>query len=228
MTDPHSRAGRGRLRVVTGPVRSSVLRLMCRAVLVLLILGGLSGSLTSLVGPVALAAEEPEAPVRVRGAAGDATADPAEGEAVTGRPAPAALPRPEGTRTPEPDPTAGEAIVANALTYVGYPYVAGGNSPAGFDCSGFTQFIVLITLGVDIGHGLPSQTAVGPWVEWGTWQPGDLVFFANTYKAGLSHVGIYVGDGLFVHAGDQATGVLVSSMYEEYYASRYYGAVRVA
>jgi cell wall-associated NlpC family hydrolase len=171
-----------------------------------------------------VAANEHDAPVRVRGSAGDATADPAEGEAVTGRPAPAVLP----TATPEPAPTAGERIVANALTYVGSPYVAGGNSPAGFDCSGFTQFIVLLTLGVDIGHGLPGQTAAGPWVEWGAWQPGDLVFFANTYKAGLSHAGIYVGDGLFVHAGDQSTGVLVSSLNETYYASRYYGAVRVA
>ena len=85
-----------------------------------------------------------------------------------------------------------------------------------------------MALGIDIGHGLPGQTAAGWWVDWGAWQPGDLIFFANTYQPGLSHVGIYVGDGLFVHAGNPATGVLVSSIYEDYYAYRYYGAVRIA
>lgn len=121
----------------------------------------------------------------------------------------------------------GQAIADFGLAYVGYPYVAGGNSPAGFDCSGFTQWVVLNVLGIDIGHALEGQPAAGPWVEWGVWAPGDLVFFQNTYKPGLSHDGIYIGDGLMVHAANESTGVLVSSFYSDYYAPRYWGACRL-
>lgn len=87
---------------------------------------------------------------------------------------------------------------------------------------------MLLALGIDNGGGLPGQTGTGWWVDWSAWLPGDLVFLANTDQPGRSHVGIYVGDGLFVHAGNEATGILVSSMYETYYAPRYYGAVRPA
>lgn len=127
-----------------------------------------------------------------------------------------------------PQPTVGESITGFALTYVGYPYVAAGNTPAGFDCSGFTQWVMLNVLGIDIGHGLDGQPAAGGWVDYGAWLPGDLVFFQNTYKAGLSHVGIYIGDGLFVHSENESTGVMISSMYSAYYGGRYWGAVRVA
>ena len=125
-------------------------------------------------------------------------------------------------------PTAGEVVAGFALTYAGYPYVAAGNSPAGFDCSGFTQYVVLNTLGIDIRHGVEGQQFAGPWVNWGDWQPGDLVFFQNTYQPGISHAGIYIGDGLFIHAENETTGVVITSVYSDYYASRYYGAVRVA
>ena len=126
-----------------------------------------------------------------------------------------------------PPPTAGEIMAGTAYQFLGYPYIWAGNGPYGFDCSGFTQYIVLITRGIDIGHGIPGQTAAGYWVDWGAWQPGDLVFFANTYQAGLSHAGMYVGDGLFIHAQNEGTGVVLTSMYSGYYASRYYGAVRI-
>lgn len=129
---------------------------------------------------------------------------------------------------PEPKPAAGDVITGFALAYVGYPYVAAGNTPGGFDCSGFTQFVILNTLGIDIGHGLGGQPGAGWWVDYGAWLPGDLVFFQNTYQAGLSHVGIYIGDGLFVHAENEGTGVTISSMYSAYYGSRYWGAVRIA
>ena len=129
--------------------------------------------------------------------------------------------------TPAAAPEAlGEAIIGFALGYVGYPYVWAGNTPAGFDCAGFAQFVVLNTLGVDIGHAIEGQPGAGRWVDWGTWHPGDLVFFQNTYREGLSHVGIYIGDGLFVHAENEGTGVIVSSMYSNYYGPRYWGAVR--
>lgn len=124
-------------------------------------------------------------------------------------------------------PTSGELIVGLALQYVGYPYWAAGNGPYGFDCSGFTQFIILNTLGWDIGHGLQGQPSMGAWVDYGAWLPGDLIFFQNTYQAGLSHVGIYIGDGLIVHAENEGTGVTISNIYSSYYGPRYWGAVRV-
>jgi cell wall-associated NlpC family hydrolase len=126
-----------------------------------------------------------------------------------------------------PAPALGDAIAGFALAFQGYPYVAAGNTPAGFDCSGFTQYVVLNTVGVDVGHAVEGQPWAGAWVEWGAWRPGDLVFFQNTYRAGISHAGIYVGDGLFVHAQNEGTGVVVTSMFSDYYAARYYGAVRV-
>ncbi len=177
----------------------------------------------------ALAAEpspDTTASVRVR----DTAAESARSEAPTPyvvepRPAPAVTPAPS---PPPPPPTSGERLAAFALQYLGYPYVWAGNTPAGFDCSGFTQFVVLNVLGVDIGHGLQGQTAAGAWVEWGTWQPGDLIFFQSTYQPGLSHVGLYLGNGQFIHAENEGTGVVISSVYSAYYASRYWGAVRVA
>lgn len=121
----------------------------------------------------------------------------------------------------------GQSIADYALTFVGYPYVAGGNSVYGFDCSGFTQFVFINTLGVDIGHGVEGQPWSGYLVDWEAWMPGDLIVFQNTYKAGISHVGIYIGEGLFVHAENEATGVTISSIYSDYYISRYWGATRL-
>jgi cell wall-associated NlpC family hydrolase len=120
----------------------------------------------------------------------------------------------------------GQYIANFALQFQGYPYVWAGNTPAGFDCSGFTQYVILNTLGYDIGHGVAGQTGYGAWVDWGAWQPGDLVYFAGTYRAGISHTGVYIGDGLFIHAENEGTGVVVSSIHSGYYAGHYYGAYR--
>lgn len=129
---------------------------------------------------------------------------------------------------PEADVSSlGDTIVAFALQYVGYPYVWAGNTPAGFDCSGFTQFVILNTVGVDIGHGIGGQPGAGAWVDAGALLPGDLVFFQNTYQPGLSHAGIYIGDGLFVHAENEGTGVVITALWSDYYGPRYWGAVRV-
>jgi cell wall-associated NlpC family hydrolase len=134
----------------------------------------------------------------------------------------------EANPTPEaPSATAGQAIVDFALSYVGYPYVAGGNSPYGFDCSGFTQFVMLNVLGIDIGHAVEGQPYTGAWVEWDAWQPGDVIFFQNTYRAGISHAAIYIGDYQFVHAENESTGVTISSIWSDYYLSRYWGAIRL-
>lgn len=122
--------------------------------------------------------------------------------------------------------TSGDAIVNYAMQFLGYPYVYAGNTPAGFDCSGFTQYVLINTLGIDIGHGVAEQTYSGSWVNWGEWQPGDLVYFAGTYRAGISHTGIYIGDGQFIHAENEGTGVVISSLYSDYYGGHYYGAYR--
>lgn len=120
----------------------------------------------------------------------------------------------------------GQSIADFALQFQGYPYVWAGNGPGGFDCSGFTQYVLLNTVGIDIGHDVAGQTGSGAWVEWDAWQPGDLVYFAGTYRVGVSHTGVYVGDGQFIHAENEGTGVVISSIYSEYYAGHYYGAYR--
>jgi cell wall-associated NlpC family hydrolase len=121
----------------------------------------------------------------------------------------------------------GAAIVAEALNYVGLPYVWGGTTPAGFDCSGFTYFVVNRVMNNGFSRDMATQLASGEPVGSDELQPGDLVFFQNTYKWGLSHVGIYVGGGQFVHAGSERTGVLVSNLWDSYWGPRYYAARRL-
>jgi cell wall-associated NlpC family hydrolase len=129
---------------------------------------------------------------------------------------------------PAPAVALGQVIANTAMAYLGYPYVAAGNGPGGFDCSGFTQYIVGITTGVWISHAVEAQPwSAGYWVDYGNWMPGDLIFFQNTYRAGISHVGIYIGDGLIVHAENYDSGVTIDSIYSSYYGPRYYGAVRI-
>lgn len=118
------------------------------------------------------------------------------------------------------------SIVSVAQNYLGVPYVWGGTSPSGFDCSGFTQY-VLRQCGYNINRTAAAQYSNGSYVSYGSLQAGDLVFFANTYAAsGITHVGIYIGGGQFIHAA--SGGVKISSLSESYYSSRYYGARRIA
>lgn len=121
----------------------------------------------------------------------------------------------------------GEAIVAEALRYVGLPYAWGGTTPAGFDCSGFTHYVLSNILGYNFTRDMHQQVVSGTYVDPANLTPGDLVFFENTYTWGLSHVGIYIGDGQFVHAGSERTGVLISDLWDDYWGSRYYSARHV-
>lgn len=123
----------------------------------------------------------------------------------------------------------GSKIAATAQKYVGYPYVWGGTSPSGFDCSGFVQYIYKL-YGYSINRTCPAQLSNGYSVSKANLQPGDIVFFSNTYTsdASVTHVGIYIGSGKFVHAANSRYGVIVSDLSESYYASRYAGARRIA
>ena len=98
------------------------------------------------------------------------------------------------------------------MQYVGYPYAYAGEGPYAFDCSGFTKFVIQNTLGMDITHDMFTQIGMGQSVGMDELQPGDLVFFANTFRPGLSHAGIYIGGGQFVHAENESTGVTVSDL----------------
>jgi cell wall-associated NlpC family hydrolase len=139
---------------------------------------------------------------------------------VTAAPEPAPAP-------PPPPPSIGDRIVGIAFGAVGSPYLFGGSSPVtGFDCSGLVHW-VLEQLGVDIARSAAAQYGYGEPVAPPDMRPGDLVFFANTYMPGLSHVGIYVGDGQFVDAGTERTGVRRASLGDPYWAARFVGARRI-
>ena len=147
-------------------------------------------------------------------------------ERITSEP-PAPVETPAPPPMPPPAPALGDQIAELALGYVGFPYVWGGASPlTGFDCSGFIQY-VLGRVGVGMNRVAADQYQQGEPVAAGQLQPGDLVFFANTYTVGLSHAGIYLGDGRFVDAGTERTGVRVASLWDPYWGPRFVGARRV-
>lgn len=129
----------------------------------------------------------------------------------------AAAPKQQVSRSSNP------TLVDNARSLIGIPYVFGGTSRNGFDCSGYTQYVFE---GSDISLPRTSseQFNVGSSVMKDQLQTGDLVFF-TTYASGPSHVGIYIGGGTFVHASN--SGVRTTSLSDSYYASRYVGARRV-
>ena len=122
----------------------------------------------------------------------------------------------------------GQEVANYALTFVGYPYVYGGSSPKGFDCSGFAKY-VYAQFGVTINRTASNQMDNGTAVSMGELQPGDLVFFkkAGTGSKRASHVGIYIGGGQFVHASTARTGVIVSNMSEAYYTTGFVGGRRL-
>ena len=116
-------------------------------------------------------------------------------------------------------------IVGTARSRLGCAYRMGASGPTVFDCSGFTSWVYSKN-----GKSLP-RTAAGQYsgtsrVSKSGLTAGDLVFFAGTYKSGISHVGIYIGGGQFVHAANSKTGVVVSSLNSGYYSAHYAGAGR--
>jgi peptidoglycan DL-endopeptidase CwlO len=121
---------------------------------------------------------------------------------------------------PAPPPATHGGVVGIAMQYLGTPYVYGGASPSGFDCSGFIMY-VFAQVGVSLPHNAAAQYGHGTPVDRSQLQPGDLVFFN-----GLGHAGIYVGGGSFIHSPHTGDVVKISSM-SGWYASTYVGARRI-
>lgn len=115
-------------------------------------------------------------------------------------------------------------IINNAQKYLGVPYVWGGATPDGWDCSGYTQYVMKES-GITIPRTAAEQYAVGTAVKKQDLQIGDLVFF-TTYKPGASHVGFYLGNDRFIHASSIAQQVTINTLSETYYAEHYIGARR--
>jgi hypothetical protein len=113
-------------------------------------------------------------------------------------------------------------VIASARKYLGVPYVWGGTSPDGFDCSGLVQ-TVFSENGIQLPRGSGDQYRDGKKVSDKKMRPGDLVFF-HTYTSGPSHVGIYVGEGKFLHAESSPRGVTITGLDEPYWNDRFLGA----
>ncbi len=116
-------------------------------------------------------------------------------------------------------------IIATAKKYIGVPYLWAGTTPKGFDCSGYTQYVFKQN-GISLSRTTTTQYKEGTYVRRSNLQPGDLVFFENTYREGISHVGIYIGDGNFIHASS-SKGVTITPLSNPYWDARYYGARRI-
>ena len=123
-------------------------------------------------------------------------------------------------------------LVEYALTFEGYRYIYGGTTPSGFDCSGFAMYVYK-----HFDYSI-TRTATSQYRKYKSTfvykmgideiKPGDLVFFyySSSYDS-VEHVGIYIGDGKFIHAANSNQGVIISNLYTGSYYRSYYGAARV-
>ena len=118
-------------------------------------------------------------------------------------------------------------LVVNAMGFLGVPYKRGGNTvDTGFDCSGFVRSMYEQTVGLILPRRAEQQAAVTQNIDKSELKPGDLVFF-NTMRRTFSHVGIYVGEGRFIHSPKPGAEVRVENMGVDYWAKRFDGARRV-
>ncbi|MDO8888345.1 MAG: C40 family peptidase [Hydrogenophaga sp.] len=118
-------------------------------------------------------------------------------------------------------------LVINAMAFLGVPYKYGGNTvDSGFDCSGFVRAVFEQSVGKVLPRRSDEQAAATQVIDRNELKPGDLVFF-NTMRRAFSHVGIYVGDGKFIHSPRAGSHVRVEDMRKSYWNTRFNGARRV-
>lgn len=120
----------------------------------------------------------------------------------------------------------GKDIVEYAKTYLGFPYKYATAGPNSFDCSGFTSYVYK-HFGYTISRSSKAQVNEGVEVQKENLQLGDIIIFLNTSKTAIGHVGIYIGDGQFIHASSSTTGVIISSLSKGSYPARYVTARRI-
>lgn len=159
------------------------------------------------------------------------TPAPTPAPAPTPTPPPAnpapANPAPQAAPQPAPAGDArGQAIVQTALRYIGAPYVYGGTTPAGWDCSGYVMYVYKEAAGISLPRSAAQQYQVGTAIPADQVRAGDIVFFANTFGPGITHDGIALGDGRFAHARSEGYGTVISSLSDPYWAAHYAGARR--
>jgi len=130
-------------------------------------------------------------------------------------------------RDPVPPAPERSALVLDAMGYIGTPYVRGGNTGAtGLDCSGFVKAVYQQAEGITLPRSAHEQAHATLEIDRTDLQPGDLVFF-NTLRRAFSHVGIYLGEGRFIHAPRPGAQVRIESMNSSYWRTRFNGARRV-
>lgn len=127
---------------------------------------------------------------------------------TTSTPAPAPAPKPTPAPAPSVSSASGQAVLDYAYRFLGTPYVWGGTTPSGFDCSGFTQYVYK-HFGVNLPRVSRAQGTYGTKVSYSNLQAGDLVFFGS---GGISHVGIYIGGGNMIHSPRPGKSVEISTM----------------
>jgi cell wall-associated NlpC family hydrolase len=134
-------------------------------------------------------------------------------------------PRVHGNNYPS-DPVMND-LAMYALSLDGIPYKYGGTSPeTGFDCSGFVRYVYKKSIGLSLPRVTEDISEVGTEEDLDELRPGDLVFY-NTMHKRYSHVGIYLGDGQFVHSPSTGKSVTVANMNDSYWRKRYNGARRI-
>lgn len=120
----------------------------------------------------------------------------------------------------------GAQILSKAQSYLGSPYVYGGASPSGFDCSGFVYY-VYGTFGISVGRTPAAQASAGTQVDKASLQVGDIVLFAGTGGSGITHAGIYAGNGQFIHSPNSRSTVSYSDLNSGYWSEHFYCGIRV-
>lgn len=123
--------------------------------------------------------------------------------------------------------TAAQELVIQGMSYLGIPYRYGGTDrESGVDCSGLVQNLFRSAIGLDLPRTAAAMSKIGEEVERSELRPGDLVFF-NTMRRAFSHVGIYLGDGRFLHSPSTGGAVRIEKLSVSYWASRFNGARRI-